>query len=213
MSVPDSLTDPNTTSTVQDAASTDDFGRALSDAIQRYLALPPREELIMDDLIPDGPSQSWDDPSWQLGRIDTETRDRDWANAAPLAATRFMGSASRRDPLEDGLAEWDSVRRHQVIEIVRDVATDAEAEVIERRSELLNNLFWDPPNMPTHFRESVQHQMALMGSSRRARVTIELMKPRKVRLFDEEFHLQSTHCSAGPEATCNIGAEDMEELM
>ncbi|KAJ7021991.1 hypothetical protein C8F04DRAFT_1194946 [Mycena alexandri] len=199
MSAPEELADNNfVLGSTNPADSWDDFGQAVGNAVERYLALPPEQSSTVDDLIPDGPPRSWDDPSWQLGRIDSA-----WANAAPMATGgRSMGAATRRDLLDDSWSDWNSSRPARAIEIVRDVATDAEADAIERRSELLNNLFWDPLQMPAHFRESVQVQMARMERHRKSRDMSQLLclkssqisdephqqkQPRKVRLFDEEL--------------------------
>ncbi|KAJ7028081.1 hypothetical protein C8F04DRAFT_1188919 [Mycena alexandri] len=224
MSAPEELADNNfVLGSTNPTDSWDDFGQAVGNAVERYLTLPPEQSSMVDDLIPDGPPRSWDDPSWQLGRIDSA-----WANAAPMATGgRSVGAATRRDLLDDSWSDWNSRRLPRAIEIVRDVATDAEADAIERRSELLNNLFWDPLQMPAHFRESVQVQMVRMEPHRRSSQLLCLKSSqisdephqqkqhRKVLLFDEELQQDGTHGEvARASPVCpEPGSETRDECM
>ncbi|KAJ7030875.1 hypothetical protein C8F04DRAFT_1263359 [Mycena alexandri] len=182
--------DSSTTST----DSWDTFAQALGTAFEQYLAHLGTRSSIPDDLIPVGPARSWGDPSWQVGPTDGEAAERDWAYAGLLTSSTRSWDGSRRAP--QGVP---------TIEIVADAATDAEADAIEGRSELLNNLFWDPLNMPAHFREAVQLQMVRMEPRRRSRVVNALKIPRKVHLFDEELQQEGTHGEVA--RACPVGAE------
>ncbi|KAJ7776204.1 hypothetical protein B0H16DRAFT_1712583 [Mycena metata] len=176
--------------TANSAQVWDNFAQTWANAILRQ-PTPPAQFSVSDDLIPDGPARSWDDLSWQQGQArhaDGEHVETAWANLAPMSAlNRGMGPGTRHDVLEN--QHYRSLV--PTVEITVDVATDAEADAIERNSKLLNNLFWDPLAMPAHFRESVQLQLARMEPRTRAGAFKILGgQRRKVRLFDGELECE-----------------------
>ncbi|KAJ7046194.1 hypothetical protein C8F04DRAFT_1173152 [Mycena alexandri] len=207
---PDTLTsNPAPDASGSPTRSWDTFAQAWGHALEESLVRPSARTSLAVDLIPEGPSRSWDDVSWQLGQADGEALLR-------ASGDRSMGPGVPHDVLDDSIGSWNSRRAVRTIEIERDVATDAEADAIERRSQLLNNLFWEPLEMPAAFRESVQLQLARMEPRQKSRIQRTPLNRRKVHLFDEELADEGHACAcrASPEPDSKLeGVSFGEEVV